>query len=50
MKRLLADAGGFYSPKKRPSGHDISERFGEDKGGAIPSNLLEIANTESNSD
>jgi len=49
MKRLLADAEGFYSPKKRPSGHDISDRFGEDKGGAIPSNLLEIANTESNS-
>ena len=49
MKRLLADSAGFYSPKKRPSGHDISGRFGEDKGGAIPSNLLEIANTESNS-
>ncbi len=49
MKRLLADSEGFYTPKKRPSGHDISGRFGEDKGGAIPSNLLEIANTESNS-
>ena len=39
----------YYSPKKRPSGHDISSRFAEDKGGAIPPNLLQIPNTESNS-
>ena len=49
MKRLLANREKYYSPKKRPSGHDISERFGEDKGGAIPPNLLNIPNTESNS-
>lgn len=38
-----------YKPKKRPSGHDISDTFQRDNGGAIPPNLLEIANTESNS-
>lgn len=49
MKLLLQDADKYYSPKKRPSGHDISNRFAEDKGGAIPPNLLQIPNTESNS-
>ena len=50
MKRLLADPDGFYSPKKRPSGHDIGVGFGNgSSGGAIPSNLLQISNTESNS-
>lgn len=48
MLKLLEDPARFYTPKKRPSGHDIGERFG-DNGGAIPSNLLEISNTESNS-
>ncbi len=49
MKRLLQNGQKYYSPKKRPSGHDISEGFMEDKGGAIPSNMLPIPNTESNS-
>jgi len=49
MKKLLEDAESFYSPKKRPSGHDISGKFGADNGGAIPPNLLQIPNTESNS-
>ena len=49
MKLLLKNSAKYYRAKKRPSGHDISERFGEDKGGAIPSNLLRIPNTESNS-
>ncbi|MDO8588767.1 MAG: site-specific DNA-methyltransferase [Armatimonadota bacterium] len=49
MKALLKNPGGFYTPKGRPSGHDISFGFGSDNGGAIPSNLLQIANTESNS-
>jgi site-specific DNA-methyltransferase (cytosine-N4-specific) len=49
MLKLLEDSKKFYSPKKRPSGHDISGRFGDDNGGAIPPNLLQIANTESNS-
>ncbi len=39
-----------YRAKRRPSGHDISEKaFAKDNGGAIPPNLLQIANTESNS-
>lgn len=49
MKKLLQDAESFYTPKERPSGHDISGRFADDNGGAIPSNLLQISNTESNS-
>lgn len=49
MRKLLEDASRFYTPKKRPSGHDISGRFAEANGGAIPSNLLDIPNTDSNS-
>ncbi len=49
MKTLLKNASSFYLPKKRPSGHDISEGFGRGGEGAIPSNLLQIPNTESNS-
>jgi site-specific DNA-methyltransferase (cytosine-N4-specific) len=37
-----------YTAKKRPSGHDISENFARDRGGAIPSNLLVIPHTSSN--
>jgi site-specific DNA-methyltransferase (cytosine-N4-specific) len=49
MNALLKNAAKFYKPKLRPSGHDISRRFEKDNGGAIPSNLLQIANTDSNS-
>ncbi|MCW5969292.1 MAG: site-specific DNA-methyltransferase [Blastocatellales bacterium] len=49
MKTLLRNPDAFYKPKDRPSGHDISKCFGSDNGGAIPSNLLQIPNTESNS-
>ena len=49
MIKLIEDSSKYYTPKKRPSGHDISESFGNDNGGAIPSNLLQIPNTESNS-
>jgi site-specific DNA-methyltransferase (cytosine-N4-specific) len=49
MKKLLKNSAAFYTPKKRPSGHDISGNFGVDNGGAIPANLLEFPNTESNS-
>ncbi len=59
MQKLLQDAASFYRPTKRPSlpaataaqagGHDISAHFADDNGGAIPSNLLQIPNTESNS-
>ena len=38
-----------YKPKLRPSGHNISDKFSIVNGGAIPPNLLQIANTESNS-
>lgn len=48
MKKLLADPEAFYRPKDRPSGHDIGAGFGKDNGGAIPSNLLQIPNTDSN--
>lgn len=49
MKLLLKKGKKYYLPKKRPSGHDISGRFRKSNGGAIPPNLLQIANTESNS-
>lgn len=50
MKKLLKDPDSFYKPKKRPSGHDISKRFGSTtNGGAIPPNLLQFPNTDSNS-
>ncbi len=49
MKRLLKNPDKYYRPKTRPSGHDIARAFGKDNGGAIPSNLLQIPNTESNS-
>jgi len=49
MKKLIADPENFYSPAKRPSGHAIGAQFGKNNGGSIPSNLLEISNTDSNS-
>ena len=49
MKKLLADSTKYYRPKERPSGHSISGNFDKDNGGAIPSNLLQIPNSESNS-
>ena len=49
MKKLINNPDKFYTPKSRPSGHDISRNFGKDNGGAIPSNLLQIPNTESSS-
>lgn len=49
MKKLLKNPEKYYKAKKRPSGHDIGNSFGNDNGGAIPSNLLQISNSESNS-
>jgi len=49
MKKLQADPEKYYSAAVRPSGHDIKRGFDVDNGGAIPSNLLQIPNTESNS-
>ncbi len=46
MKTLLKNG---YRPKLRPSGHDISDKFGRDNGGSVPPNLMALANTESNS-
>jgi DNA modification methylase len=46
MKALLKNG---YKAKLRPSGHNISTEFGRDNGGAIPPNLLQFSNTESNS-
>lgn len=48
MKKLLQDPEAFYTPKVRPSGHDIGSGFGKDNGGAIPPSLLQIPNSESN--
>ena len=50
MRKLLKNPDAFYKPKKRPSGHDISKGFGSSSnGGAIPPNLLQFPNTDSNS-
>lgn len=48
MKKLIQDPAKYYTPKVRPSGHDIGASFGKDNGGAIPPNLLQIPNSESN--
>lgn len=48
MKKLLENPSAFYTPKIRPSGHDIGPGFASDNGGAIPPNLLQISNSESN--
>lgn len=46
MKDLLENG---YEAKLRPSGHDISGKFGTDNKAAIPPNLLAVPNTDSNS-
>lgn len=46
MKNLISRG---YKAKLRPSGHDISTKFQRDLGGSIPHNLLQVANTDSNS-
>jgi DNA modification methylase len=46
MQQLLANG---YKPKRRPSGHDISDKFMKENDGAIPPNILELPNTDSNS-
>ncbi|MDQ5921768.1 MAG: hypothetical protein QG673_1827 [Pseudomonadota bacterium] len=49
MKQLLKDPEKFYTPKNRPSGHSISDKFSNNNGGSIPSNLLSYSNSDSNS-
>jgi site-specific DNA-methyltransferase (cytosine-N4-specific) len=46
MRSLLKNG---YKPKLRPSGHDISDKFGTDNKAAIPPNIIAVPNTESNS-
>ena len=46
MKRLI-DRG--LRATQRPSGHHITQKFLNDRGGAIPSNFLEWGNNDSNS-
>lgn len=47
QKKLMEEG---YNDKKRPSGHDISDKFDEPENGegSIPDNLIEAANTASN--
>jgi len=47
MKRLIKRG---LAGTKRPSGHIIKPSFAEDKGGAIPGNVITCGNNESNSD
>ncbi len=47
MKRLIERG---YRAKERPSGHKITHKFQADRGGAIPSNVIERGNNESNSE
>jgi len=47
MNSLLTNG---YKAKKRPSGHNISEKFMVNNGGSIPPNILALPNTESNSE
>lgn len=47
MERLIKKG---YRAKLRPSGHNITHKFQVDRGGAIPANLIERGNNESNSE
>lgn len=46
MERLMSKG---YKAKMRPSGHDITQKFMKENGGAIPPNLISRGNNESNS-
>ena len=48
MQVLLRNPAKYYRPKARPSEHHIGGAFSKDNGGAIPSNLLSIPNSQSN--
>jgi DNA modification methylase len=47
MKKLLVDPEGYFTASERPSQHYVSNNF-RDNGGALPSHLLTIPNSESN--
>ncbi|KAF0246185.1 MAG: DNA methylase N-4/N-6 domain-containing [Planctomycetota bacterium] len=46
MRRLIKRG---VKETRRPSGHNIKETFSQDNGGAIPGNLIQCGNNESNS-
>ncbi len=46
MERLIKRG---IKKTKRPSGHNITDKFATDRGGSIPPNLIECGNNESNS-
>ncbi len=46
MQRLIEKG---YKAKKRPSGHNITNKFGKENGGSIPPNLIQVGNTDSSS-
>ncbi len=48
MKKLIES--GNYNRGRRPSGHVVREGFTENRGGAIPPNLLAISNTGNDRD
>lgn len=45
MKRLIKNG---YRAKQRPSGHNITDKFGRDQGGSIPPNILIFGNNDAN--
>lgn len=45
MERLIKRG---YKAKQRPSGHNVTEKWGKDQGGAICSNLFTYGNNDSN--
>lgn len=47
MRKLLQDPEAYYTAAERPSQHFVSWNF-RDNGGALPSHLLTIPNSESN--
>ncbi len=47
-KDMLRLIERVYKAKKRPSGHNITAKFGKNLGGSIPPNLLEFGNNDSN--
>ncbi|PSM31214.1 site-specific DNA-methyltransferase [Haliangium sp. UPWRP_2] len=47
MERLIRRG---YKAKQRPSGHNITEKWSKDQGGAICSNLLSYGNNDANSE
>ena len=46
MERLIRRG---IKQTKRPSGHNITQKFSRDRGGSIPANIIQCGNNESNS-